>query len=201
MELIMSEECFQYAMSSAADDVTVADFLSEIEQSEGGGADLLAILYRMRDTYVDHLTGDVDAKIKEQDRKNFLLPAVHLVSGLHILNGKKVPTGLMDVIDAYEQGCEIFAAIVYRDEYFRDRGPVNSQWIQEFAQKCTRADLCQHGIGPIFALAMAWIEACEREEARDKQRRLTEWEGTISSPMAAALDDALGGDDEEDEAR
>ena len=191
MELIMEEEHLQYVNRSAVDDAAAKDFLSKVGQSEGGGPDLLSILYRMCDVYVDHLLGYADAERKEQDRKDFLRPAVQILSGLHILYNEKVPTGLMDFIDECERGCETYMAIAYRDEYFRDRGPVNLQWIRGFGSKCGEAQLCHHGVGPIFALAMAWLEACEHEEARDRQRRLTEWEETMSPSVTAALGEAL----------
>lgn len=206
MEFPMTEANFRYAIQSAMSYQAVNGFLDELDGEEDTA--LRKKLYDMRDKYLGHVfahvpDGRASQAVKDRVGGNFLRYTIFALAGPLSFNERKLPPGLLDCIEEMQvlDDCNVAHEFMeMRYDVFFEAGPVSASWIWALTRETYRSGICVHGLSSIYTLAEAFVCAMERENAREAHRQAAQtWAGTFSPSVAAAFEDALRGDGEEDE--
>ena len=204
MEFVMNPDDLAYAKEQASSHRTVQDFLDYFADGEAPQRELLSALYGIRDQFFDpeHFAEGISEQDREEADKAVLCIEVFVFAGLYSANKKRVPKGFVAVFHDLLPGCQDPYKINESHEIFCSPGGIAREWISEFDQRVIEENFCLHVTGPIYALAQAFVVAQEEEAAEETNRQdALAWEGKVSPFVLKSLDEALGGDDEESEAR
>lgn len=202
MKFVMNPSDLAYARNQTLNHRTVQGFLDRLSEGATPRPELLNALYDMRDKYLDpnHLEEGITTQRREEASKAFLNAAIFIFAGLYSRNGERVPGGLLDTLAGLLPGCEEDESKARASHViFCSPGGISHDWIEEFEGRTY--DFCLHAIGPLYALAKAFVVAQEEEAAEEANRQSAlAWEGEVSPSVLESLGEALGEtSDDEDE--
>jgi len=203
MKFVMNPSDLAYVRKQTLNHRAVQDFLDRLAEGATPQPELLNALYDMRDKYLDpsHLEEGITTEMREEGGKIFLSAAIFIFAGLYSANGERVPRGLVDTLAGLLPGCEedVNKASA-RHEIFCSLGGISHDWIEEFEGRAYHYELCLHAVGPIYALAEAFVVAQEKEVAQEANRQdALAWEKGVSSSVLESLGEALGASDTEED--
>lgn len=201
MPFEMHMEHLDYALLNSHGDIEAEAFFLKLARENREVADMVI---GIRDSFFEaHARTDLQPEHVQFIKRALLRILALACAAPYAVNRERVPERLLEVFEEAYRDCENPESTHARYMRLADLGGVYDLWMARFS-----ADLhyygfhCLHAHGPIFALADAWVIACEEDQQRAAHRLATEKWATqdINPSVAKALDEALGatpGDDEE----
>lgn len=197
MSFEMRREHLNYALlNSQEGDTETEAFFAKL--SSQGADDVVEKVRGIRDSFFEnHAWQDLPPEHVQLLEWAMLRILAFTCAGPYAANDERVPEGLLEVFEEVYRDCENPKSTHVLYEHLADLGDVYDIWMGRFS-----SDLHYYGFhslrahGPVFALAYAWVIACEEDQQRAAHRLAAEeWAARDISPsVTKALGEALGGE-------
>lgn len=197
MELEMTQSSFEYALHAAGTPNAQKTFFELIKKNEGTNlSGLHHGIMRLGERYVNHLEEELGDRLTREEAESHIAHwrwyAAYILAGLFSTYGRVIPNFRQGLIEEMERDCDRIEKIIEREKLLCSFGEVSHEWISHFAfhMKNEHTSMCDHGVGYIFALGVAFIAAVEEQRVAEEERAAkepSEWQDTLDRDPVAPL--------------